>query len=123
MRIARDGSLIKDQTAPTREITEVGQTFISVKTGPEEEENLLLIPDDARPMLNAIRGVLMGDERAVAKDFRMQLSSEGGAWRIVLVPKADSDYLITVTGCDDSLLSMEIREPDGVERILTFDRS
>lgn len=122
--ITAKGRLVKDQIIPQREISEIGDRFLSVREAPDGPTNLLPIPATARPMLDAIRLVVAGDAGALANEFTLDLQPGGPGWRIGLASKNAevSETQITLTGCGDGLQAIEIEQERGVRRIFTLNR-
>jgi len=123
LSVTQSGHLVRDQRRPRREISEIGHNFLSVRKGPDEPENLLPIPAAARPMFEAIRHAVSGDTKAITRDFLLDLVATAPWWRVRLVPR-DPDMRetgILLVGCGARLGGMEITQPGGVRRVLTFD--
>jgi hypothetical protein len=122
--VTAEGHLLRDQHIPQREISEIGEAFISVREAPEGPVNLLPIPAEVRPMLDAIRLVVAGDTKAIADEFVLVLLPGGPGWRIKLVSRdpAAPAMQIVLTGCGATLQAFEIEQARGVRRILTFER-
>jgi hypothetical protein len=122
--VTADGRLLKDQRMPRREISEIGDAFISVRQTPEGPVNLLPIPAEFRPMLDAMRLVVTGDAKAVADEFAVDLLPEGPGWhiRLVATDPAAPEMRIGLIGCGTALKAIEIEQADGVRRILTLER-
>lgn len=121
MSITPDGSLVRDQTAPERQISEIGERFLTTRSGPDAEPSLYPIPEAAQPVLAAIRGVLAGDTEAIEIGFATDLSSDGGGWRLVLRPADGSAKPeIRFAGCGPVLDWTEVATDDGVRRTVRF---
>jgi hypothetical protein len=122
--VTTDGHLLKDQHVPKREISEIGDTFISVRKIPEGPANLLPIPAEFAPMLSAMRMVVTGDATGVAAEFSVKLLPDEPGWHIRLVPNdpAAPKTQIGLVGCGSVLHVIDIEEAGGVRRILTLDR-
>jgi hypothetical protein len=122
--ITSDGHLLKDQRAPQREISEIGDDFISLRQTPDGPVNLLPIPAELRPMLDAMRLVVSGNADGVAADFRVDLLPEAAGWHVRLVPKdpAASGIQIELIGCGAALQVIDIGQAGGVRRVLTLER-
>lgn len=123
LSMTADGHLVKDQRRPRREVSEIGESRVSVRQGPDAPENLLPIPSELKPMLDAIRGVVSGDTEVITAAFNMELSATAPLWRVRLVPSdaGASGIEIVVAGCGARLRGMEVRQPGGIERVITFD--
>ena len=121
VRVAENGDLVREQVTPERQISEVGETMLSTRPGPDAEPTLYPIPDEARPMLTALRAALAGDEAAMARDFEIGLGVGEEGWRLTLRPRAaGAGSAIALGGCGRDLLSVEIAQSDGVRRSLAF---
>jgi len=123
LSVTQSGDLVRDQRQPRREISEVGQSFLSVRDGPDAPENMWPIPGPARPMFAAMRQAVSGDAMALTRDFTLELVSDVPIWRVRLVPE-DSELRgvgIVLIGCGATLVGMELSQPGGIRRILTFD--
>ena len=122
--VTADGHLLKDQHRPRREISEIGDAFISVRQTPDGPVNLLPIPAEFRPMLDAMRLVVTGDAKGVADEFMADLLPDGPGWHIRLLPTdpAAPEMQIGLIGCGTSLNAIEIEQADGVRRVLTLER-
>lgn len=60
---------------------------------------------------------------ALTRDFTLELVSDVPFWRVRLVPE-DSELReigIVLVGCGATLVGMELSQPGGIRRILTFD--
>jgi hypothetical protein len=124
LSITAAGRLLKDQRLPRREISEIGEAFISVRATPEGPANLLPIPAEFRPMLDAMRLVIAGDAAAIAEAFALELQPGEPGWRVRLVsrdPRAP-EMRIALVGCGTVLQAIEIEQARGVRRILTLER-
>jgi hypothetical protein len=124
LSITAAGRLLKDQRLPRREISEIGEAFISVRAAPEGPVNLLPIPAELRPMLDAMRLVIAGDAAATADAFALDLLPGEPGWRVRLVsrdPRAPA-MRIALVGCGTVLQAIEIEQARGVRRILTLER-
>ena len=121
--VTTNGHLLRDQHFPKREISEIGGGFISVRATPEGPANLLPIPAEVRPMLDAIRFLVAGDVRAIADEFVLDLLTGGPGWRVRLVPKDPEapEMQIALIGCGAVLQAIEIEQARGVRRIITFE--
>lgn len=121
MWIAADGTLVRDQTIPERQISEVGDSMLTTRAGPGAEPVLYPVPAELRPMLAAIRGVLAGDAAAIEAGFAASLSSDEPGWTLVLRPVADAPVAeVDFAGCGSVLRRMEIAGSDNVHRSVTF---
>ncbi len=119
--IAATGDLVRHQVTPERQISEVGRTMLSTRPTPDAEPTLYPIPAEARPMLLALRRALAGDADALAADFALDLAMDESGWRLALQPRAgDGGATIVFGGCGENLRTVEIAQPDGVRRSLTF---
>jgi hypothetical protein len=120
MFVAGDGDLVREQVTPERQISEVGETMLSTRSAPDAEPTLYPIPDEARPVLLALRRMLAGDAKALAADFETDLAVEEEGWHLALRPRAANDgAAISFGGCGAELRTVEIVQPDGVRRSLT----
>jgi len=122
--VTTGGHLLRDQRIPRREISEIGDAFVSVRQTPEGPVNLLPIPVALRPMLDAMRLVMTGDAGAIADQFTVEPLGEGPGWHIRLVPKdpVASGMQIGLLGCGAVLTVIEIEQAGGVRRVLTLER-
>lgn len=124
LEITTDGHLLKDQYMPRRELSEIGEAFISVRETPDGPVNLLPIPTEIRPMLDAMRLVVTGNATGVADEFAVDLLPKASGWHIRLVPRdpAASGMQIGLSGCGTFLHAIEIDQPGGVRRIFSLER-
>ncbi len=121
MHLAQDGTLVRDQVVPERQISEVGENFVTVRDGPDTEPNLYPIPGELRPMLSALRGLLAGDLAVLEATFAADLSTGESGWILTLKPLSDPSLpAIDFAGCGNMLQRMEIDGGDGIRRTLTF---
>jgi len=123
LSVTESGRLVRDQHRPRREISEVGETLLSIRQGPGAPENLMPIPDSARPMFEAIRHAVVGDAAAIARGFELELVATRPLWRVRLRPKdaGARGTEISLIGCGEVLRGMEIVQPNGVRRVLGFE--
>ena len=118
--MAPDGTLIREQRRPAREVAEIGDTFLSIRRPREGSRNLLPIPSGMKPMFDALRHAIAGETEALMEGFSPELVSEGSPWRVRLAPGAGEadDLGIVLVGCGASLRGMElIREGGSLRRI------
>lgn len=121
MYVAADGTLVRDQEVPRRQISEVGDTMLATRAAPESEPTLYPILGEVRPMLLALRRLLAGDGNAIAAGFATELSADATGWVLTLRPRGEAEGpALTFSGCGDSLRGLEIPERDGVVRSITF---
>jgi hypothetical protein len=121
MYVAADGTLVRDQEVPERQISEVGDTMLATRAAPGAEPTLYPILGEVRPMLMALRRMLAGDGKAIAADFVTDLSADASGWVLTLRPRAEPDgQPLTFAGCGATLRALEIPERDGVARSFTF---
>jgi len=108
---------------PQREISEIGEAFISVRETPEGPANLLPIPAEVRPMLDAIRLVIAGDAGAIVDKFVLDLAAGKPGWRVRLAARDPDapEMQIALIGCGTVLRSIEIDQARGVRRKFTFE--
>jgi hypothetical protein len=118
--IASDGALVRDQATPERQISEVGETMLATRPAPGAEPTLYPIPEDARPMLLALRRLLAGDADAVAAEFAVDLSAANSGWQLTLRARDETRPAVVFGGCGGDLRSMEVLGRDGVRRRLAF---
>jgi len=121
--ITSDGRLLRDQMRPRREISEVGDDFVTLREAPDGPANLIPIPAEARPMFAAIRHAIAGEAAAIARDFALTLEPAPAGWRVRLVPKGAQAQAVEVVlaGCGAVLTGMEIVQPGGLRRVMSFE--
>ncbi|MDT8344641.1 MAG: hypothetical protein RQ752_09430 [Thermohalobaculum sp.] len=121
MHVAPDGWLVKAQARPRVEISEVGEDVVSLRDAPETERNLLPIPPEARPVLEALRAVMSGNLALLAERFAPALVSDTSLWRVRLAVHQTPDVLpVILIGCGAVLRGIEINEPGGIRRLIAF---
>jgi hypothetical protein len=121
MYVAENGTLVRDQATPERQISEVGDRMLAMRATPGAEPTLYPIPEDARPMLQALRRVLAGDGKAIMADFSAELSGRAGGWIVTLRPLDRADgAALTFAGCGDVLQEVKLPERNGTVRSITF---
>ncbi len=121
MYVAEDGTLVREQKTPERQISEVGDRMLSTRSSPQAEPTLYPIPGELRPMLLALRRMLAGDAGAIQADFTTELSTGATGWALALRPHGAAEgAALTFTGCGDRLTSLEIAGRDGVVRSIAF---
>lgn len=124
LEVTPNGRLLKDQRQPNREISVIGDQFISVSETRDGSTNLLPIPAQLRPMLDALRLVVIGDIKAIADEFALDLLPGEPGWRIGLVSKGlkAPELQIALIGCGSALQAIEIDQARGVRRVMTLER-
>jgi hypothetical protein len=121
MHVAENGAFVREQTTPERQISEVGDRMLSIRSSPQAEPTLYPIPGEVRPMLLALRRMLAGDGAAILADYTAELSTRAPGWVLSLRPHgAVRDAALTFSGCGDRLQSLEITGGDGVVRSIDF---
>ena len=118
-----DGTLVKDQSWPRREISEVGERFLSVRRGPDAEANVLPIPSAMRPALRVLRLLVASDLRSAGSAFEMGLGTDDAGWEVTLTPTLPEarGIRIMLLGCGNQLRRVKILEAGAIERHYTFD--
>jgi hypothetical protein len=121
MYVAADGTLVRDQEVPSRQISEVGDTMLATRAAPGAEATLYPILGEVRPMLLALRRMLAGNGNAIAAAFATDLAADATGWVLTLRPRGETDgTALSFAGCGDSLRAMQIPERDGVVRSIAF---
>jgi hypothetical protein len=121
MRITKGGTLIRDQAVPRRQVIEIGDELVSVRTGPDAEPSLYPLPAEIRPMIAAIRALLTGDAAAIEAAFSAEMSIGDSGWRLTLRPISEQPLsAVAFSGCGGVLKQMEISESHGIRRLLSF---
>jgi hypothetical protein len=119
--VAENGDLVREQATPERQISEVGETMLSTRPAPDAEPTLYPIPDEARPLLLALRRMLAGEAEALAVEFETELAVGEEGWRLTLRPRAaDAGAAIAFGGCGADLRTVEIAQADGIRRSIAF---
>jgi hypothetical protein len=76
------------------------------------------------PFIESIRATLAGDQGALERLFRVELTGSLPRWSLTLVPKdqtlAGTVAEIRIAGSHDSLSTVEIRETDGDRSLMTL---
>ncbi|GMG85003.1 hypothetical protein LNKW23_42190 [Paralimibaculum aggregatum] len=118
-RRAPDGALIREQTAPREETSRIGAGYITVMRPGETGTELLPIPDEMAPMLDAMRALLAGAPEAAIARSSAELAAAPEGWRLAL-GFAGGGPGLTLYGCGDRLTGLEIAEPGGTRRRIRF---
>lgn len=108
--LADDGALLRHQTAPRKETTEIGERFIKVRR--EGYENTVPIPSRIAPSLDILRSIVRGDAIAI-NSFEPSLSNSDDGWAVTLAG-------MTVRGCGDVLTRFVLTERHGERREIVF---
>ena len=122
--VAEDGALVRDQVTPRRQISEIGETMLATRSAPGAGPTLYPIPQEARPLLLALRRLMAGDAAAIATEFATGLAAGEKGWRLDLRPRGEaSGPSLVARGCGGDLAAVEITGRDGVRRRLAFSRA
>ncbi|MEM1382646.1 MAG: hypothetical protein AAF713_09155 [Pseudomonadota bacterium] len=109
-----NGTLIRHQREPVEEIAEIGEAFIALRRDPDEIATLVPIPADIAPIFALLRRILsVGSVDGAG----LSLSPDPGGWRIDAGPETGG---MVLRGCGAVLQGLEIAEPGGVLRRITF---
>jgi Outer membrane lipoprotein carrier protein LolA-like len=78
----------------------------------------------ALPFVESIRATLAGDRAALERLFRLEFTGSLARWTLVLTPldarAAKTVSAVQIDGSSDSLLKVEIRQPDGDRSLMTL---
>jgi hypothetical protein len=116
MWITADGTMMRDQITPKREISEIGETTARLRTSPEADPTLFPIPDRLRGTLQAMRLVLTGE--ALPEGVETGLSADEGGWRLTL--DLGSGPTATLFGCGKRARGIETENETGIRRTVRF---
>ncbi len=76
------------------------------------------------PFVESIRATLAGDRAALERVFRVDYIGDLARWTLILVPReaqvAKTASQVRIDGSRDTLLFVEIREPDGDRSLMTL---
>ena len=76
------------------------------------------------PFVESIRATLAGDRAALERVFRVEYAGDLARWALILVPRenqvAKMVSQVRIDGSRDTLLTVEIREPDGDRSLMTL---
>ncbi len=76
------------------------------------------------PFVESIRATLAGDRAALERVFRVDYIGDLARWTLILVPReaqvAKTVSLVRIDGSRDTLLTVEISEPDGDRSLMTL---
>lgn len=114
--LGRGDTLIRRQTAPRVEETEIGSHFITIRR--QDYENNVLIPDQIAPLLTLLRDVVLGREIDTAS-YSMRLQKNDAGWVTTLSPARDTGEL-SLSGCGNVLHQMTLGSVGGERRIIVF---
>lgn len=120
LSVAPDGTLVRDQRWPEREISEIGTRVIRVRPAPGAPANTLPIPEAIRPMLAALRAVAERRLGDLAATYPLTLDTAAGGWVVMLTPEGGR-HRIALAGCGGRLEGLRLLDPDGAERVITFE--
>jgi len=115
--LGRNDVLIRNQLIPREERTEIGKRFITVRRAKDDYENTVLIPQQLRPFLNVMRGIVLGGE-APSKEYIRRLDTEVNNWTATLTPPDGAP--ITLSGCGAVLNAITFSLQGGEERRISF---
>ena len=120
MSMTPDGTLVRVQTHPSPQRSEVGTRFVRI-TREGGEPDHYPIPARMRSLLAVLRGVLGGDLATLYPDAPQHLSTGPDGWCLDLAPLAPDDELTgTLCGCGPRPARLELIERAGVRRVLEF---
>jgi hypothetical protein len=95
-----------------------------VREKPAGPVDLLPIPANLRPILDALRLAVTGDAEGIVDKFAVDLLPYSPGWHIRLAPRAPAAPPTTIGffGCGNALQVIEISQEGGVRRVLTLER-
>lgn len=108
-RLRGDGTLLREQTAPTPETAAIGEGYISIRRPGEETPRVAPLPEEMSGVVALIRAGLAGDPSAAAerllRDFDAALADGPDGWTLALTPRdADARLAsIELSGCGGTL--------------------
>ncbi|MEO1092804.1 MAG: hypothetical protein AAFX81_19445 [Pseudomonadota bacterium] len=115
LRATPEGSLVRDQTHPTREIAEIGPSLLGLRKPPDFDVEYWPLEEAAQAQFGLIRALLSGrlGEAVPTADIR---PDESG-WRLT------AGEAVALTGCGSVVSSVEVVQEDGVRRVYVLTGS
>lgn len=110
-------TLIRRQTSPTVETTEIGTHTIKLIRAEDGYENTVLVPDRLEPFLAIMRAIVEGEGR-IDPRFDARLMTDERGW--VLSLTAPSSEPVLLHGCGPVLDRVTMRLENAEERRIIF---
>jgi outer membrane lipoprotein-sorting protein len=109
--------LEKHVTSPGEErVVADGERLVIERAGQRREISLAEHPEVA-VLIESIRGTLAGDRAALERAYRLGLSGDAKAWRLVLTPREEALQAlvsrVTLEGSQARVQRVEIEQADG----------
>lgn len=115
-----DGTLVRDQTRPVAERTEIGDRFVAVTRAGGAGPNLLPLPPEMRAFADALRAIVAGSAEGLDARFSTRLETGPEGWRLHLDPMGEGAAHLTLEGCGAVLAALGIEETTGTRRRILF---
>jgi hypothetical protein len=118
------GHLEKRTLLPHRESWVVDGDVLIVERDRHRRELALTSYPEMLPFVESIRATLAGDRSALERLFVLDFTGAAAQWTLTLAPRdgntARTVRTIRITGANDALLQVEIRQPDGDRSLMTL---
>lgn len=124
--VGKNGSLIRHQIKPEKEVTRIGENFIFQQRDSDGgETNIFPIPSSLAPLLSSLRSIVGQTAKTTLMKLPHKLETDTAGWRLTLeTDAADTqsarDTRIVLEGCGNVLRSLEMRLPSRERRRIVF---
>lgn len=111
---------------PKRELLRLEQDKVTLETGPQPKRRVLSLSDHPplRAFVESIRATLAGDQAALERFYRVQLSGDAERWRLTLQPSdAKSKSFvreIRISGKRNAVTGVEVDQADGDRSVMSM---
>jgi hypothetical protein len=116
--------LEKRTSTPRAESLVLNGRELTVERGHSSHALNLQSYPQALPFVESIRATLAGDRASLDKVFRVEFSGKAAGWTMVLTPHdpavAKTVAEVRISGANDELSQVEIRQPDGDRSLMTL---
>lgn len=120
LSIKPDGTLVRDQTDPKREVSELRETVVVVRSPPDGEANLLPMPDHVQQLARTLRFLLRFADGPGLEADTTRLADEDGHWRLGIGGTTPHKPTILIRGCGTSLDRITLAEGGQVRRVISL---
>lgn len=111
------GAMIRRQTEPTQETTEIGKRIVTVRRG--EDKTTVPIPRSLAPLMNVLRAIISG--QPIPKNgYTRTLAATATGWTVTLTPRASNGGTVALSGCGDILDALTLKLESGEVRRIMF---
>jgi len=122
-RRGEGGLLFREQSSPEPELVLFQGSHITIMRDQEAPE-VVFLPSDLSPLVDAVRAFLDGDAARLAPQFDAEIEGSPDGWRLQLSRRSELEGVgVSMIVCGAQLTAIEIAGPEGQQRMIRFQEA